>query len=66
MQAPGLIALGTGVRHFLACVVEVKYLDARLGGGKGAVVLKGTGHLALEAPSAFVRVDVQHLLHFFS
>ena len=49
--------------HFLARVVEVKDLDARLGGGVGAIVLEGTGHFALEAPGAFLRVDVQGLLH---
>jgi GGDEF domain-containing protein len=43
--------------------VKVKDLDARLGGGENAVVLKGTGHFALQAASAFFRVDVQHLLH---
>jgi hypothetical protein len=43
--------------------MEVKHLDARLGGGKGAVVLKRTGHFALQAACAFVGVDVQDFLH---
>ena len=63
VQAPGLVALGTGVRHFFAGVVEVKHLDARFGGGEGAVVLERTGHFALQTAGAFVCIDVQHLLH---
>jgi hypothetical protein len=63
MQAPGLVALGAGVRHLLAGMVEVKNLDARLGGGVGAVILERTGHFALHAAGAFVCVDVQDFLH---
>jgi hypothetical protein len=43
--------------------MEVKHLDARTRGGKDAVVLKRTRHLALEASRAFVGVDEQGLLH---
>ena len=63
MQAPGFIALGAGVGHFFAGLMKLKHLNARLGSGEGAVVLKRTRHLALQAACAFVRVDVQHLLH---
>src|ERR1035437_9800301 len=63
MQAPGFIALGAGVGHFLAGHVKVKNLDTRFGGGERAVVVKRTGHFALHTASALVRVDVQHLLH---
>jgi len=58
VQAPGFVALRAGVGHFLAGVVEVKNLDARLRRGVGAVVLERTRHLALQAASAFVGVDV--------
>jgi hypothetical protein len=44
-------------------MVEVKDLDARLGGCVSAIVLEGTGHLALHAARAFVCVDVQDFLH---
>jgi hypothetical protein len=63
MQAPGFIALGAGVRHLFTGVVEVKDPDARFGGGVCAVVLKRTGHFALQAAGTFVRVDVQDFLH---
>ena len=45
-------------RSLLARVMEIKHLDAGLGGGKDAIVLERTGHLALQAPRAFVGVDV--------
>jgi hypothetical protein len=63
VQAPGFVALGAGVRHFLARVVEVKHLDAGLGGGVRAVVLERAGHFALHAARAFVCVDMQDFLH---
>jgi hypothetical protein len=63
VQAPSLIALGAGVGHFFARVVEVEHLDAGLAGGKRAVVLKRTRHFALQTPGAFVGVDVQDFLH---
>jgi hypothetical protein len=63
MQTPSLVTLGAGVGYFFACVMKVKHLDARLGGGKDAVILKRTRHLALQAACAFVGVDVQHFLH---
>jgi hypothetical protein len=43
--------------------MEVKHFDARLGCGECAVVLKRTGHLALQTARAFVWVDVQDFLH---
>jgi hypothetical protein len=63
VQTPSLIALGAGVRHFFPGVVEVKNFDTGFGGGKGAVVLERTRHFTLHTASAFVRVDVQYLLH---
>ena len=63
MQAPGFVALGAGVGHFFASVVEVKHLDAGFGGGVCAVVLERTGHFALQTTSAFICVDMQRLLH---
>jgi hypothetical protein len=65
MQAPGFVTLGAGVGHFFASVVEIKYLDARFGGGVCAVVLKRTGHFALQAAGTFVRIDVQDFLHVY-
>jgi hypothetical protein len=46
-------------------MVEVKNFDAGFGCGKSAVVLKGTGHFALQTACAFVRIDVQYFLHTF-
>jgi hypothetical protein len=63
MQTPGLVALGAGVRHFFAGVVEVKHLDTRLGRCVGAVILERTSHFALQAAGAFVCIDVQDFLH---
>jgi uncharacterized protein (AIM24 family) len=65
VQAPGFVALGAGVGHFFAGVMEIKHLDARFGGGVCAVVLEGTGHFALQAAGTFVRVDVQDFLHVY-
>ncbi len=63
MQAPSFVALGAGVRHFFASVVKVENLDAGFRSGKRAVVLKRTSHFTLHTSGAFVRVDVQYLLH---
>jgi hypothetical protein len=63
MQAPCLIALRAGVGYFFTCVMKVKYFNARFAGGIRAVVFKTTGHFALQAPRAFVGVDVQDFLH---
>jgi hypothetical protein len=63
MQTPSFVTLRAGVRHFFACLMEVKHLDARLGRCKCAVVLKRASHLALQAACAFVGVDVQDFLH---
>src|SRR6185369_6428506 len=63
VQAPGLVALGARVRHFLAGVMEVEDLDARLGRRESSVVFERAGHLALQAACAFVRVDMQNFLH---
>jgi hypothetical protein len=65
VQAPGFVALGTGVGNLFARVMKVEYLDARFGRGKCAVVLERTGHFALQTASALVCVDVQHLLHVY-
>jgi hypothetical protein len=43
---------------------EVEDLDARLRDVEYTVVFKGARHLALQAASAFVGVDVQRFLHF--
>jgi hypothetical protein len=43
--------------------VEVEDFDARFGSSEGAVVLKRTGHLALQTTGALVRVDMQQFLH---
>ena len=63
MQAPGFIALGAGVGHFSARAVEVENLDARLGGGKHAVILVRTGHLTLQTAGALLGIDVQTFEH---
>jgi hypothetical protein len=63
MQAPRFVTLRAGVRHFFAGLMKVKYFDARFGCGKYAVILERTGHLALQAARAFVRVNVQDFLH---
>jgi hypothetical protein len=55
--------LGTGVGDFASGVLEVKDLDPRLGDIEHSVILKGAGHLALQAACAFVGVDVQRFLH---
>jgi hypothetical protein len=44
-------------------MVKVEHLDARFGSGVSAVVLKRSGHFALQAAGTFVRVDVQDFLH---
>jgi hypothetical protein len=45
--------------------MKIKHLDARFGGGVCAVVLKRTGHFALQAAGTFVRIDVQDFLHVY-
>jgi hypothetical protein len=65
VQAPSFVALGAGVRHFFAGVMEIKHLDTRFGCGVCAVVLERTGHFALQAAGTFVRIDVQDFLHVY-
>jgi len=43
--------------------MEIENLDARLGRIEHTIVLVTAGHLALQAPGAFVGVDVQRLKH---
>jgi hypothetical protein len=63
MQAPGLCALGAGIRHLTAIVVEFKHFDTRFSGNEHALVLVGAGHFALQAAGAFGRIDRQRLKH---
>jgi sigma-54 dependent transcriptional regulator, acetoin dehydrogenase operon transcriptional activator AcoR len=63
MQAPSLVALGAGVGYLFASMVKIKHLDARLARRIVPIIFKRTRHFALQASGAFVRINVQHLLH---
>ena len=63
LLAPGLRALGAGIRHHAPFLVEVEDANARFGDVEFILIFVRAGHLALLTPGALAGIDHQRLEH---